>query len=99
MTLTLTKVQIDTALPRVAEGLHKYLWLQDHRDSGDLRLNAEYQRRFNHFYRVRRGKKWQECFYALLESKKGTRVDFAEILDALHRSTNRYEASFASKLL
>lgn len=99
MTITLSKAQIDAAIPRVAEGLHKYLWLQNHRDSGDLRLNTEYQKRFNHFYRVRRGKTWQEYFYALLENKKGTRVEFAEILDALHRSTNRYEASFASKLL
>jgi len=99
MTITLTKAQIDAAIPRVAEGLRKYLWLQGHRDSGDLRLDVKYQRQFNHFYRVRGGKAWQKYFYALLESKKGNHVEFAEILDALHRSTNRYEASFASKLL
>lgn len=54
---------------------------------------------FNGFYRVRRGQDWQDKFYDLLEAKKGQTVPFAEVLDTLHRTTGRYEASFASKLL
>jgi hypothetical protein len=99
MTITLTKAEIDEALPRVAAGLKKYLWLQAQRDTCDLRSNSEYRKRFNGFYRVRRGRDWQDKFYDLLEGKKGQRVPFAEVLDTLHRSTGRYEASFASKLL
>ena len=99
MAISLTKTTIEAALQRVATGLTKYLWLQANRDAGDLQFNLRYRTRFNHFYRVRRGQEWQDAFYGLLESKKGTRVAFSEVLDALHRATKRYEASFASKLL
>ena len=99
MTIHLTKAQIDAALPAIATGLNKYLWLQANRDSSDLRSNPLYKRRFNHFYKVRRGKEWQDHFYGLLEAKKGKRVCFSEVLKALYQATNRYEASFASKLL
>jgi hypothetical protein len=58
-----------------------------------------FRRQFNHFYRVRRKKEWQDKFYELLESFKGAAVSFPDIFDALYRATGRYEASFASKLL
>ena len=99
MTIHLTKAQIGAALPAVATGLNKYLWLQANRDASDLRLNLLYRRRFNHFYKVRRGKEWQDHFYGLLEAKKGKRASFSEVFDALQQATDRYEASFASKLL
>lgn len=99
MTITLTTAEVDAALPKVAAGLTKYLWLQAQRDTCDLGSNSEYRKRFNGFYRVRRGQGWQEKFYDLLEGKKGQSVSFAEVLDTLHRTTGRYEASFASKLL
>jgi hypothetical protein len=99
MTITLTKAEIKTALPRVAAGLKKYLWLQAQRDTCDVRTNSEFRRRFNGFYRVRRGRDWQDSFFDLLERKKGQTIPFAEVLDTLRRTTGRYEASFASKLL
>jgi len=99
MTIILTKADIEAALPRVAPGLKKYQWLQAQRDTCDLRSDPEYRKRFNGFYRVRRGQDWQDKFYDLLEAKKGQTVPFAEVLDTLHRTTGRYEASFASKLL
>ncbi len=99
MTIILTKADIETALPRVAAGLKKYQWLQAQRDTCDLRSDPEYRKRFNGFYRVRRGQDWQDKFYDLLERKKGQTVPFAELLDSLHRTTGRFEASFASKLL
>lgn len=99
MTITLTKTQIDTALPKVAKGLDQYVWLQANRDSSDLRSNSLFRRRFNHFYRVRRKKEWQDQFDELLESLKGETVCVPDVFDALYRATGRYEASFASKLL
>src|SRR5688572_13731451 len=91
--ISLTRTQIDVAIPRVAEGLGKYLWLQQNRDAVDVRVNAEYQRKFNHFYRVRRSKAWQGHFFSLLEKRKGNRnrITYGEVLDALYASTNRYE--------
>lgn len=99
MTIRLTESDIEAALPRVAVGLSKYLWLQAQRDASDVRSNSEYRKRFNGFYRVRRGLDWQEHFFGLLEAKKGQTVPFTEVLEELHRTTGRYEASFASKLL
>ena len=99
MPIELTRTQIEDALPRIAPGLARYVWLQDHRDANDIRNDLVYKKRFNHFYRVRRGTEWQDKFYALLESNKHQTVSFAQVLHALHQGTKRYEPSFASKLL
>jgi hypothetical protein len=99
LAITLTTTDIDEALPRIAVGLDKYLWLQEHRDCRDVRSDADYRRRFNGFYRIRRGKGWQDTFFALLEENKRQGVRFSEVLDSLHRTTGRCEASFASKMV
>jgi len=99
MAIELTRAQIEEALPRIAPGLERYVWLQEHRDANDLRDDPMYRKRFNRFYRVRRGAKWQDEFYDLLERKKREAVSFEEILRALHGATARYEPSFASKLV
>jgi hypothetical protein len=99
VTITLTKQQIDQAISRVEPGLRQYLWLQKNRDSCNIDSDADYQRKFNRFYRVRRKESWRDSFYELLEAaKKRKRARFPEILHALYRATNRCEASFASKL-
>ena len=95
----LSIADIEAALPRVREGLAPYLWLQSHRDTCDVRRDTEFRRRFNHFYRVRRGREWQDSFYALLERNKRHPASFETVLRALHRSTRQWEASFASKLV
>jgi hypothetical protein len=99
MAITLTKAQVDRALPKVRSGLNQYLMLQSERLCGDLRRNTSFRRQFNHFYRVRRGREWQEAFYDLLETRKQKKVSFAEVLAALQSATGRCEASFASKLV
>ena len=57
-----------------------------------------FRKRLNHFYRVRRAPAWQDAFYALMTVAKGTVVTFRQVVERLHVSTGRYEASFASKL-
>jgi hypothetical protein len=99
MAIELTRDQIEAALPLIAPGLKTYVWLQAHRDANDLRTDLEYRRHFNSFYRIRRGKEWQDKFYDLFQSKKREIVSFPEVLRALHQATGRYEASFASKLV
>lgn len=99
MAIELTRAQIEDALPRIGPGLERYVWLQQHRDANDLRRDTVYRKRFNRFYRVRRGADWQDKFYYLLESKKRQAVSFAEVLHALHQATGRYEPSFTSKLV
>ena len=100
MPVQLTLAQIDQALPRVAEGLEKYQWLQQQflanvNSHGD----AVFQRRFNQFYRVRRSAAWQSSYFALMGRARREALEFNVVLDALQLAINRLEASFVSKLI
>ena len=97
--INLKKDQIDQALTRVEDGLKKYSALQGDFQNVDVFNNRDFQRRFNHFYRVRRNSEWQSQFYRLLEDKKKCGISFSEALRYIHEHTGRYEASFASKLV
>jgi hypothetical protein len=99
MWITLTSSQIESAIPATAIGLAKYVWLQKNLRITDVRADRNFRRRFNGFYRIRRGEDWQRSFFELLEEMKSNPLPFSEILASLFRSTGRYEASFASKLL
>ena len=97
--MELSTESIDLALPKVDVGLKKYLAIQDSYRDTVVDTDREFQKRFNHFYRVRRGSDWQKSFYKLLEDAKNNDYAFSEILDKLSNSTGRLEASFSSKLL
>src|SRR5262245_51368782 len=84
MPIYLTAAQIKTALPRVAEGLQQYLWLQSHLNV-DVRSDRTFRRRFNRFYRVRRGPLWQDEFFDLLQrSKDSTPTPLRGVLENLY---------------
>lgn len=97
--IDITKEQIDCALLRVEGGLEKYLSLQCSLKSVDVSKNRDFQKRFNHFYRVRRNSDWQSQFYKLLQAKKNNEISFSDALKTIHKNTGRFEASFASKLV
>ncbi len=99
MNIQLTAQQIDAAIPKVAEGLEKYLWIQSKVvGPRGFHEDPEFRRRYNHFHRVRRAAAWQESFYRLMARAKGEQLQFHKVLDLLRKATTRYEASFASKL-
>jgi hypothetical protein len=100
MAIDLSPRQIDAALAGARGGLRQYEWLQS-RVAGQnaFEQDTEFRRRFNRFYRVRRGREWQDTFYGLMGRAKKERLEFRTVLDAIHRATSRYEASFASKLV
>lgn len=91
--------QVLRALPRVAPGLEKYCWLQAQLIGRDVSTDAEYQRRFAGFYRVRRGTAWRQAFFQALQNHKTGSLVFADALGLLADATGRVEASFASKLV
>lgn len=90
---------IDDILPKVRKGLEKYLCIQDMLYIGNISRHRLFQKRFNGFYRIRRGKEWQRVFYELLEFYKDKKINFEDILYKLYKKTGRVEAAFASKLV
>lgn len=100
MPIDLSPPQIDAALERLSDGLARYVWLQSRVAAQDgFEVDPEFRRRYNRFYRVRRGPEWQNVFYNLMARANKEQLDFRAVLLALHSATNRYEASFASKLV
>lgn len=100
MTISLTKEQIDAALPKLDKGLKQYLWLQSRvAVAGQFHEDSEFRRKYNHFYRIRRASAWQNVFYGLMARAKKEHLQLHAVLDILRQSTGRVEASFASKLL
>jgi hypothetical protein len=102
--ISLTRRQIDAALPKVSKGLEKYLRIQAAISTGPtVAISRDFQRAFNGFYKVRKNQAWQKNYYGLLAAEVGKqkedRSSFGQILAHLRKSTARVEASFASKLL
>jgi hypothetical protein len=63
----LTPTQIDAALPRVSEGLERYLRIQESISTDPLApARRDFQKAFNGFYKLRRNKAWQKIYYNLL---------------------------------
>jgi len=86
-------------------GLQKYVRIMasfEELNSGTLWENLKYtelRKRFNHFYRVRRGEEFQQEFYNLLLVNRDSDVSFEDVFTAIKMRTKRVEASFSSKLL
>jgi len=97
--IQLDDAAVARALLHAGPGLEKYRWLQAELWTRDVAHDDEFQKTFNGFYRVRRNSAWRSAFYALFELEKSKRRTFGDVLWALHASTGRVEASFASKLV
>ena len=98
--MILERPDIDCGIRRCGPGLDKYMIIQNLiGDNIDPRSNKTFQKKFKHFYRVRRNSQWCEHYFDLMaDYGSGTMISFAAILRELHKRTNRVEGSFASKL-
>jgi len=99
MAITISKSQIQAALPKIAVGMNQYLWLQRQVEKGGKFYNdSEFQRKYNHFYRVRRGQDWRNIYYSLMGKAIDEQLPFETVINHIYTETGRVEASFASKL-
>jgi hypothetical protein len=92
----------DYLFERIKVPLEKYVWIQEQvRSSGWNSNYPEFRRRFNGFYRVRRGSAWQVSFFGLMDEtrKTGSGISFRDCLSRMHVKTGSWEASFTSKLI
>lgn len=99
MIARLSDQQIEDALNRCGPGLEKYRWIMDRVHRGDVRLDADFQRTYNGFYRVRKAAPWRAVYFEMLERAKAQPMDFSGVLRGLYAGVGSVEASFASKLV
>ena len=104
ITVKLTKEEIDEVFLGIDPAnwnkvLDVYIFLRENlARADDQKISAEYQKKFNYFYQVRRNAEWREKFYSLFyKYSKERNADFADILNALFKRTGMIEASFSSK--
>lgn len=83
----------------IRRGLEKYRFIMERVNQTDLTTDADFQRTFNGFYRVRGNEAWRKEFYKHFESVKCGTPTFESILTHLYERTGRIEASFSSKML
>lgn len=95
----LNETSINSALDNLYDGLHKYLWIQDKFKKTNVSEDIEFQRKFNHFYRVRRDEAWRKSYFFLLENYRNKSPNFQFVLQSIANKTGRLEASFSSKLI
>ena len=95
----LTRAEIVAALPLIADGLAKYLYVSRCLRRPRFHADPDFQRAFNHLYRVRRGKTWRTQYFRLMGQARRRTISFKSAVSILLRSTGRYEASFTSKLI
>ena len=81
-------------------GAKKYAEIMDLFEKVDVSTNEHFQKLFVGFYRVRRSKdKFLTPYFTLMQSLKGKDPSFEEILRKIYSFQERYEPSFASKML
>ena len=91
--------EIALSLDELAKPIRQYAWIVAEVHRRDVSSDAELQRRFNHFWRVRKNAAWRSAFYDLFEASKADGIDFQAALRRLHDRTGTVEASFSSKLV
>lgn len=66
----------------------------------DVSPEADLQRFYSRFYRVRRNAEWQSRYYAIMEREKANlSTAFGDVLREMHEFTDNVEASFTNKMI
>lgn len=106
MRIKITKKEIDLIfknrnLKKWDKIIETYIFLLDNIKNADRKdISAEYQRKFNYFYQVRRNAKWRGEFYKIFFNYSKRNIsDFELVLKKLYLKTGKVEASFASKFV
>ena len=81
--------------------LDTYAYIMNQAYKTNVARDEDFQKKFNHFYRIRRDSNWREKYYEIFENNKTNKDDvtFENILCNIYVFTDKTEASFASKML
>jgi hypothetical protein len=93
------KDEIIAAIEEARKGIGQYLDIMVMFPTVDVSVNRAFQRRFNHFYRIKqRSGRWYAEYYSFMERGKHNPPRFEDALEHFHATLGRYEPSFSSKL-
>jgi hypothetical protein len=85
---------------KIKEGVRKYTWIMDNLHKTDVSKDREFQKAFNHFYRIRQKKQvFYDSLYDYLEKNKNNPVTFKQTLTYFFDKLGSLEASFSSKVV
>jgi len=85
---------------KVREGVIKYTHIMNRLHQTDVSADREFQKTFNHFYRIRQKKQaFYKALYDYLEKNKNKSVTFEQTLNYFYDQVGSLEASFSSKVV
>jgi hypothetical protein len=94
------RMKIEEAIWKARKGISQYLEIMELLPKSNVAENAEFQRKYNAFYRVRqRPAEWYRTYFSFMQEWKDRKPSFDFMLDYLHNSLGRYEPSFSSKMV
>jgi hypothetical protein len=84
------KDEIIVAIEKARDGIGQYLEIMAMFPTVDVSTNRVFQRRINHFYRIRqRSDSWYAEYYSCMEKGKINLFRFEDVLDHLHATLGR----------
>lgn len=100
MNIAIDKSNIELILVKIEPGLKKYKYIMENFNNTDISIDAELQKKFTGFYKVRRNKEFLDMYYKYMESNKyNENITFEDTLKYIYSQVNRIEPSFSSKLV
>lgn len=100
MEIKISKKDLQKALNELDESVKSYCTIQSTYENSKGSIKRDFQKIFNTFYKIRRSENWQKIYYKYLEkASRGKRLQFNDLLVALHEETENIEASYCSKLI
>lgn len=84
------------------DGLKKYLEIMDVLHRVNVAEHKEFQKKYNHFYRMRQRKpEYYQMYYDYMQEMKKNKelLSFEDVFFHIQKKTGRCEVSFSSKLL
>ena len=87
------------AKARIQSGLVIYCKLMDMFQKVDVSKDADFQRMYDGFYRVRRNASWRKIYFDYFQTVKNSNITFRDIITYMYKAKGSVEASFSSKML
>lgn len=81
-------------------GIERYIKIMENLNKVDVSKDKDFQKSYNHFYRMRqRNFEYYNCYFDYMEKSKTKKVTFEEVINYIYEKCGRCETSFSSKFI